>query len=71
MTAPPPSPRAVDTLRELHGLAVEAGYTDPLWGALVIAAMALASLEERVAVDLRKVIGPARDREGRGLAGKY
>lgn len=56
-----PSPRAVDTLRELHGLAVEAGYSDPMWGALVIASMALASLDSSVAVDLRKVAAGGDD----------
>ena len=41
----PPDPAIVERIRTFHAEAVAAGYTDPLWGALVIAAMVVVGLE--------------------------
>lgn len=55
------TPRETEMIRELHAEAAAAGFEDPVWGALVIAAKALVDLEARVALDLRKVSGRGDD----------
>ncbi len=55
------TPRETAMIRELHAAAGDAGFEDRIWGALVIAAKALADLETRVSIDLRKVAGRGDD----------
>ena len=54
-------PDITTKIREFHATAVAAGYSDPLWGALVIAAMVIVGLEDELAA--------ARHPKGRASVG--
>jgi len=48
-------PAAAEMLRAAHAEALAAGFEDPIWGAAVILARALAGLEDAVSTKLRRI----------------